>query len=507
MKKRMLYPIVLGTLINSLWVTMRNTIKRNITRTLFAPVLVLLSTGVWSFANAATYHVRVDGNDTSCNGSANASSSTAPNCAFRTVQKGLNVAQAGDTVSVHAGNYSTATINSVRAGTASARITISGAGDGTATLGRTNILAGHDYITMRGLNFAGFTNGTAGKPSVSQTLINVKGKYFTYTNNHMQPTNAGSYGFALGIRTNAAYTTISDSTFEAGTVVNGPSFFNVITLDYGGDNAYINHNIFKNMIDVERVFELWANNIKISNNEIYNLKSTWPSWCHPDIWQTWASPAPANLLVENNYLHDLQTQIGIVEYGITRTANTPWIFRNNVFANIDMCQFIGVEKVYWYNNTFYRVSRGCPAPINGGYKGADKLDVRNNIFVGSGTNDNNGWYAFQSGTGDYNFVSTLTYGKKGGFSEAHGINGGNPMFVNAKSDCINNACDFHLAAGSVVIGKATTITNVSADGTPISAFSTDKDGKSRTTGHWDMGAYAYGSNVATILPPQNLRVY
>ncbi|MGZ3806018.1 MAG: hypothetical protein ACXVB4_17520 [Pseudobdellovibrionaceae bacterium] len=470
-------------------------------------ILSLILSHVSTAFAFTTYHVRIDGNDTSCNGSANAPSSMAPNCAFRTVQKGLSLAQAGDTVSVHSGDYSTSSISSVRTGTASARITISGAGDGTATLGKTNILSGHNYITMSGLNFAGFSDGTAGNPSVPQTLINIQGTNFTYTNNHMQPTNAGSYGFALGIRINAAYTIISNSIFEAGTLVNGPSFFNVITMDTGGGYALIDHNIFRNMVDVERVFELWADNTKISNNEIYNIKSTWPSWCHPDIWQTWASPAPLNFLVENNYLHDLQSQIGIVESGIARAANTPWIFRNNVFANIDMCMFIGIEKVYWYNNTFYRVSLGCPAPINGGYTGADNLDVRNNVFVGSGDSFYDGWYAFQSGTGDYNFVSTLTYEAKG-FSEVHGINGGNPMFINAQTDCINNACDFHLAAGSVLIGKGTTITNVSADGTPIPPFSTDKDGNPRTAGQWDMGAYAYGSGKSPtpLQAPQNLRI-
>ncbi|MGZ3749489.1 MAG: hypothetical protein ACXVCD_19285, partial [Pseudobdellovibrionaceae bacterium] len=117
------------------------------------------------------------------------------------------------------------------------------------------------------------------------------------------------------------------------------------------------------------------------------------------------------------------------------------------------------------------------------------------------------WYAFQSGTGDYNFVSSLTYEAKG-FSEVHGINGGNPMFINAQTDCINNACDFHLAAGSVLIGKGTTITNVSADGTPIPPFSTDKDGNPRTAGQWDMGAYAYGSGKSPtpLQAPQNLRI-
>ncbi|MGZ3798164.1 MAG: hypothetical protein ACXVB1_17460, partial [Pseudobdellovibrionaceae bacterium] len=73
-------------------------------------LLHLLMISAASFANASTYHVRKDGSDTSCNGSVNASSAMAPNCAVLTVQQGLQLAQAGDTVSVHAGDYSSATL-------------------------------------------------------------------------------------------------------------------------------------------------------------------------------------------------------------------------------------------------------------------------------------------------------------------------------------------------------------------------------------------------------------
>ncbi|MGZ3743221.1 MAG: hypothetical protein ACXWRE_12395 [Pseudobdellovibrionaceae bacterium] len=472
-------------------------------------LLHLLMISAASFANASTYHVRKDGSDTSCNGSVNASSAMAPNCAVLTVQQGLQLAQAGDTVSVHAGDYSSATLSSVRSGTASARITISGAGDGTATLGPTRILSGHDYITMSGLNFSGFPSGTAGNPSVSDTLIIINGAYFEYTNNYMKPTNPGSYGYALGIRTNATHTTISRSTFEAGTLTSGPSFYNVVTLDVGGDHALIDHNIFRNMIDVERVFEQWADSPTYSNNEIYNIKSTGQSWCHPDIWQSWASPSISNFLAENNYLHDLQSQIGINEGDSNPYVNTPWVFRNNVFANIDSCFFDGSWKMYWYNNTFYRASLNCPDPIYGGAAGADNFDVRNNVFVGCGDSMYGGWYTFHSGTGDYNFVSQEDYTQKStsDFKETHGINGGNPLFVNAQSDCLTNKCDFHIAANSILINKGVTITGVSADGTTIPSFSTDKDGNPRT-GAWDLGAYEYvsGTPTSVLAAPKNLRV-
>lgn len=54
-----------------------------------------------SFSHAATYYVRTDGHDTNCNGSADASSASTPNCAFLTVQKGLDVGTSpGDVINI-----------------------------------------------------------------------------------------------------------------------------------------------------------------------------------------------------------------------------------------------------------------------------------------------------------------------------------------------------------------------------------------------------------------------
>jgi len=66
------------------------------------------------------------------------------------------------------------------------------------------------------------------------------------------------------------------------------------------------------------------------------------------------------------------------------------------------------------------------------------------------------------------------------------VNGGDPKFVAAYNNCITNACDFRIQAGSPLIGKGVDLSSV---------FTTDKDGKSRPQGSaWDIGAYqAIGS--------------
>ncbi|MCC6382114.1 MAG: right-handed parallel beta-helix repeat-containing protein [Dehalococcoidia bacterium] len=64
------------------------------------------SSGVTPARAAGTLWVRADGSDGACNGSANASAASAPNCAKRSIQAAIDAASAGDTVNVGPGAYS-----------------------------------------------------------------------------------------------------------------------------------------------------------------------------------------------------------------------------------------------------------------------------------------------------------------------------------------------------------------------------------------------------------------
>ncbi len=77
----------------------------------------------------ATLHVRPDGNDSICNGSANAAVADAvyPNCAYKTINGALAQAAAGDTLLVHAGTY-TEQVNLTK------NLTLTGDGAGTTTI-------------------------------------------------------------------------------------------------------------------------------------------------------------------------------------------------------------------------------------------------------------------------------------------------------------------------------------------------------------------------------------
>ncbi|EIC28197.1 MULTISPECIES: chondroitinase-B domain-containing protein [Methylomicrobium] len=463
------------------------------TRYLLIPALAFLSSGAWSYASAATYHVRKDGSDSSCNGSANTASSSAPNCAFSTIQKGVNAAQAGDTVTVHAGDYSAAAISSVRAGTSSAPITIQAASGETATIGAVTVNSGHNYLTVQDFQVTGF-QGPAG-------LFRLNANNTKILNNYFYSNKTQDYYDAIGIymNINTSGVLIDGNTFDGKSTPNkvGPSIY--IPIAAKGSNQKISHNIFKDMVDPERVMDLNGfSNSTISNNEVRNITYNGANGAHVDIFQYWVSGEPTqNVIIENNYFHDLQSQIGDLVDSTTANNIT---FRNNVFANMwqgNSAMFGGSPYMKIYNNTFYRVGNGVQPLLFNYAPGANNADIRNNIFYNCGNSNSMGWYGTNGSNTikDYNFVANGSNAAKSGFSEPHAVNGGDPAFVAAYSNCVTNACDFHIKSTSVVKGK----------GTPISGITTDMSGASRSSAP-SIGAYEAGGTVsASLNPPTNLR--
>lgn len=119
-------------------------------------------------------------------------------------------------------------------------------------------------------------------------------------------------------------------------------------------------------------------------------------------------------------------------------------------------------------------------------------NIENNVFLECGYNPAStatGWYAIASnvvaGTIDYNYVAGTNYAAKGAtFTEAHGVNGGNPYLLNKGG---LTAVDYQLTSGSAIL------INKGAD--LSSLFTLDIAGTTRTT--WDIGAYEYVPDEAT----------
>ena len=415
---------------------------------------------------------------------------------YTTIQACADAAQPGDTCDIYAGTYNG--WSSVRSGSAGAGyVTFQHHGTDVVHLSATyptgQIVIKHSYIKLDGLTMTMSDSYEGG----AQIRVGVSGQvnHITIVNCHFS---------ANGINTFLVGLAADDVLFDSN-LVEGPQYY--IGLVQSGQRQTVSNNVFRNVTNVERVFNVAASNSLWTHNEFYNITynagGPGGSNVHPDIWQTINDGSTAqHNIIEDNYVHDGfgGPQIGNIETDLAGSLVNDWTIRNNIFANYNTF-FVWGGNFKFYNNTFYRIglSDGRPAVLlyqggtgNGnGQEGGNASGAQfyNNIFV----QDSNygGGYGVSMGTVtytyDYNyFATTSTYGTHSGSPGTHGINGGNPQFILPSSGCLTNACDFHIGATSVVIDKGTTETG----------FSVDKDGKPRAV-PWDIGAYEHNSAVGS----------
>ncbi len=411
-------------------------------------ILLFMSFGI---SYAATYYVAVKGNDS------NKGDLGHP---WRTIQKAANILRAGDTAIVNPGTYDEH-VTTRTSGVSGKLIQFTTNG----TVSMRGFTVNHDYIRIDGFKMEG-------EYKIYDGFISVTGSNNVISNNNIVYSGSSKiYGIMLG--DGSSRCTIQNNALDGLVYPN---------IQLRGSFHMVENNTIKNTPhDAMRVF---GNGHIIRGNFFNHVNAT--DLTHTDIIQTFGvnGDVAFDIIFESNYIKDCKAQIGNFEqHGIEDIRD--WTFRNNVFENVSMQANIYAPGFKWYNNTFYHVDQNTGGPLffNAAESGrANNGMVENNLFIDCGRLPNNtGWYSVDSGiTGfqaDYNYVArgpSNNWSDKTGFREPHGINGGNPKFINHESS------DFRLQADSPAVNSGVT----------IGGFHSDKNGIPRPQrSAWDMGAY------------------
>ena len=239
---------------------------------------------------------------------------------------------------------------------------------------------------------------------------------------------------------------ISDNVFEN---------LNAFGIIFSGTQNVISRNKFSLMAGGD-IFQVWGHDHLIQYNYITNSTPEIVPGAHQDFFQTYATGGPNayNITFDHNFIENFDgalAQMNSVRpvggvYSVVPGFHDIY-FTNNVFYNITGKASVDILNTKFINNTFYNVGSETRAAIifssyvagdNGG--DADGGVVKNNAFVAIGNSRSGGWYSFDANTqlsqNDYNYVAgapDIGYQSKTGFTEAHGVNGGDPSFFNASN--------------------------------------------------------------------------
>jgi len=151
-----------------------------------------------------------------------------------------------------------------------------------------------------------------------------------------------------------------------------------------------------------------------------------------------------NILFERNWIQNVHNQMGLVSHA---AGSYGFTIRSNVFVGIQTHMSGSRSGLTIENNTFYRCSfdEGRSHVLGlGGVRGETQEDlvVQKNLFIDCGSHyslDNEGYYGVTDSINfltDHNFVcgpETVGFARKRYFVEPHGINGGDPVLVNAEN--------------------------------------------------------------------------
>ena len=429
---------------------------------------------------AATYHVSTSGSDV------HPGTETQP---FLTVQKGIDVAQAGDLVLIAPGWYDEV-VATKRSGTADAPIVLRGA-SGSDVMAFT---VAHSRLTFEHLSIRGRINFsvTSGYCIVQDCIFNPEST--TYPNNIAMA--AG--GLAdKGIR-------------PVGHIIRRNKLLNAkgkgVGVSIAGKNHLIENNYYssQNGADANWIF---ANDSIIRGNTFHNWSNPGIAALHTDLFQSWGNNGDVAVgnVIEGNFAVDCSgTQLGNIDNVGDPVRIKDWTWRNNIWIRVSGPLNLYSSGHSFYNNTWVQgpSTHSATVLVRTASKGsANGTKFFNNIFYMCGVNPSNsghGFYAWIESEGypltgleaDYNLVigkgeGTVKSSSWTAFgSNSNGLNGVDPLLVESSNP--TTEAHVRLRKGSRAISAGKDLSEF---------FSTDFSGRQRLN-RWDIGAHQSGGALS-----------
>jgi len=494
---------------------------------------LFIMTSISSISFAATYYVATNGSDSS------AGSLSAP---FKTIQKGLDALQAGDTCYVRGGTYSEGLVLK-QSGTSTARITVKNYNGETVTVSSGNVQAirtggRRHYYTIEGFRFiSNYVTYSNGK---KYSLDFEDGIWDGFTDS-----NGGNNGFILkncyiegSVHFYGHYNVMENCELNGRSQWSDGLFESFAPSHH---NIYRNNKVYK--YTNRGIWSMqWTDSVTIENNVIHdtgNMGIDCDGAGHPvynsvvrgnTIYNVGGRGIEMenafNSIVENNVIYNSNKWgINYINYGYGpdynsdkeyRGDNTNAIVRNNLIYNTAEAGIVlnAAAGVKIYNNTLHNnyatnYFAGIALCSYGGFP-CINTDIRNNIISECGAyaiwvespslqlaglvmNNNVYYHSTKTKTHYFkNIGSSYTLAEyKAATGQEQNSQFANPGFVSVAGS------NFHLSATSPAKDAGVT----------LAVVPDDLEGVARPQGaKLDIGAYEISSGGITLPAPQNLKV-
>jgi hypothetical protein len=444
-------------------------------------------------AHGATFYVSKTGLDT------NAGTQAAP---WATIQKAADVMNPGDTVIVQEGTY-TDRVRTKRAGKPDMPITFKTSGN----VFNNGFQFDHSDIVVDGFQITGAPCAAYQGAMMVMKLAN------DITIQNCKMVNLTTNIYPVLFKAGGLLPEESPKSCVISNNVFKNCMANMVNL-FG-----MNHLVVSNIFDTSNrqdALRMFGSGTRVTGNYFTQIGGGIQLPGHPDVLQIFGDNGYAsyNHLFDNNLIYDCPSQLMMTSQdGVVDIRDVT--FFNNTFIRVRLQANCSIPGLRWINNTFYKSAYDTGLVLTFGIskrtengveviKGrADRARVFNNVFFMC-SNDpssiNYGYYShdteIEDFQADYNFVCGSNYSpKRGGteqsafvFAEPHGINGGNPMFMD------ESKLDLRLADNSPLKGKGIAVPGLHSGTGPVDIGS-----------NMHVGLAIPGNNPAPR-PPRNLRV-